>query len=374
MRIWIDGYEANVPQRLGSSQVAFNLLKSLEKIDHKNEYTILLPSAPMEDMPKERPGWKYQMLKPNRLKTWLAIPWALYSAKEKPDVFFSPTHYGPGFSPVKRVITIFDLAFLRFPGNFKPRDLWQMKVWTKISVMNAKRILTISKSSKDDIESFYKIDKSKITIAYPGYDSETFYPISDKEKIKEVQDKYQIKGNYALYIGTIQPRKNLVRLIEAFQKIDNLKLVIVGKTKGLGRQGWMYEEILEKPKELGIEDKVVFTGFAPTEDLPYLISGASVFVLPSLWEGFGIPAVEAMACGTPVIVSNVSSLPEAVGDAGIVVDPYSVEQIEHAIRAIAFDQKLRMKKAKEGLQQAEKFSWEKMARILLKTLEETVNS
>ncbi len=373
MKIWIDGYEANVPQRLGSSRVAFNLLRSLERIDKKNEYTILLPNAKMEDLPSERPGWRYQYLKPNKFKTYLAIPWALFTTREKPDLFFSPTHYGPVFSPVKRIITIFDLSFLRFTNYFKPRDLWQLKLWTKISVMNAKHIITISKASEEDIHNFYSIDKRNITVAYPGYDSETFKPATDKSKIEEILKKYGIEGDYAIYMGTIQPRKNLIRLIESFKNIENLKLVIVGKTKGLGRQGWMFEEILAKPKELGIEDKVIFTGFVPDEELPYLISGAKVFTWPSLWEGFGIPVIEAMACGTPAIVSNVSSLPEIAGDAGIQVDPYSVEQIERAIRAVAFDNRLRMKKSKEGLKRASEFSWDKMAKTVLKTFEEVTN-
>lgn len=372
MRIAIDGYEANVPQRLGSSQIAFELLKSLEKIDHKNEYIIFLPQMPMDDLPQERPGWRYQLIHINSFKTWLAIPLALFTAKEKPDLFFSPTHYGPVFSPVKRIITIFDLAFLRFPQFFKKRDLWQLKLWTKISVMNATHIITISRASRDDIIKYYKVDENKITVAYPGFDKTIFHPISDQTAIQTVLDKYEIHGDYVIFIGTIQPRKNLVRLIEAFKKIDNLKLVIVGKTSGLGRQAWMFEEIIKKPKELGTEDKVIFTGFVPAEDLPYLINGARAYILPSLWEGFGIPPLEAMACGTPVIVSSVSSLPEVVGSAGALVDPYSVEQIEQAIRAIGFDKKLRALKSREALKQAAKFSWTKMARIILKTFEEVM--
>ncbi len=370
MKIWIDGCEANVPQRLGSSQIAFHLLKTLEKLDKKNDYTVFLPSQPSEEMPKERPGWHYRKIAVNSFKTWLALPWALYTNREKPDVFFSPTHYAPGFSPVPRVNMIFDLAFLRFPKAFKKRDLWQMKLWTRVSVKGVKKIITISEATKKDIIRFYHVDKSKITVAYPGYDKEIFHSAVGQRSIDEIKQKYNIAGDYALYVGTIQPRKNLIRLIEAFQKIDNLKLIIVGKTKGLGRQGWMYEEILARSAQLGIEDKVIFTGFAPTEDLPVLMSGAKVFVWPSLWEGFGMPPVEAMACGTPVITSNVSSLPEAVGNAGILVDPKSVEQIEQSIRVLAFDVKFRKRKSKEALTQAAKFSWEKMARTVLKTLEE----
>lgn len=369
MKIWVDGFEANVPQRMGSSQVAFELLRNLEKIDHKNEYTVVLASAPMEDLPQERPGWRYKILKIKRFKTYFALPLALFTAQDKPDVIFSPTHYTPIISPVKRVMMIFDLAYLRFEKYFKPRDLYQMKLWTKLSLKGAKHIITISNASQQDLIKYYDIDKSKITVSYPGYDQEIFHPIKDLKKIEEVCSKYGIAGKYALYVGTVQPRKNLIRLIEAFEKIDNLKLVIVGKTKGLGRQSWMYEETLKKPKELGIEEKVIFTGFAPSEDLPYLMNGAEVFVWPSLWEGFGIPLLEAMACGTPVITSKVSSLPEVVGSAGILVDPKNVGQIEQAIRALAFDKKLRAQKSKEAIKQAAKFSWKKMAKEVLKVLE-----
>lgn len=369
MKIWIDGYEANVPQRLGSSQVAFELLKNLEEIDQKNEYTILLPNFPMDDLPKERNGWKYRILKPNKLWTRIALPIALYTAKVKPDLIFSPTHYIPRFSPVKRVVTIFDLAYLHYPQMYKKDDYWKLNNWSKFSIENADKIITISNFCKQDIIKEYKINKEKITLAYPGYDKDIFYQILDKNKILQTMDKYQIKGKYIVYIGTILPKKNLIRLIDAFRDIDDLKLVIVGKTTGLGKQGWKFEEILKRPKELGIEDKVIFTGFVPTEDLPDLLSGAETFILPSLYEGFGITVVEAMACGTPVLISNVASLPEVAGHAGLFFDPLSVDQITQAIRTITTDKKLHLKKSKECLIQAKKFSWKNMAKIVLKTFE-----
>lgn len=360
LRIWIDGYEANVEQRLGSSQVAFELLKNLEKIDQKNEYTVLLPSPPLGDLPKMRFGWRYRILKPKILWTQIVLPLALFTARQKPDLIFSPTHYIPRFSPVKRIATIFDLSFLHFPEMFGKKDLWQLKNWTKFSVQNADHIITISNFSKQDIIAQYGIDKNKITVAYPGFNADVF----KERKTKE--------DNYIIYIGTIQPRKNLKRLIEAVSRIENLKLLIVGKTEGEGRRGWKFEEILETPKRLGVEDRVKFLGFVPTEELQNLLSGSLAFVLPSLWEGFGIPVVEAMACGTPVIVSNVSSLPEVVGDAGLLVDSYSVDQIEQAIRSVVSDKKLRQKYSKAVLSQAQKFSWQKMAKQVLKVFEKVV--
>lgn len=368
--IWIDGYEANVPQRLGSSQVAFELLKNLEKIDRKNTYTILLPNAPLKDLPKVRDGWSYKILKPRRLWTRIALPWALYTAKQKPDLIFSPTHYIPRFSPVKRVVTIFDLSFLHFPKLFRKKDLWQLTNWSKFSIENAKHVITISNFSKKDILSHYPVKKDDVTALYPGYNEAVFKLIKDRLAIENYKKKYKIIGDYVIFIGTVQPRKNLLRLIESFKKIDNLKLVIVGKIKGQGRSGWMFDEILKLPKKLDIEEKVIFTDFVPDKDLSYLVNGAQALVLPSLWEGFGIPAVDAMACGVPVVVSNVSSLPEVVGKAGLLVDPKSVDQIEQAIRTISTDKKLRLKMSKLAIKQAQKYSWKKMAKGVLKVFEQ----
>lgn len=378
MKIWIDGFEANVAQRLGSGQIAFELLKNLEKLDKKNDYTILLSSKPLNDLPKERFNWKYKILKFNKFKTYLAIPFALFTARNKPDIFFSPTHYGPFLAPCKRVILIFDLAFLKFKDMFKSRDLHQLILWTKISVKKASHIITISKNTEKDLIKEYGVSGNKITVAYPGYDREKFSPPSQIKAVKVdgIKKKYKTGDNYIIYIGTIQPRKNLIKLIEAFSKIEinNLKLVIVGKTQGLGKQGWMFEETLNAPKRFRIEDKVLFTGFVPTQELPYLLTGSLAFILPSLYEGFGIPVLEAMATGTPVLVSNVSSLPEVVGKAGLMFDPRSSTQIEQAIRTIVSDSNLRQKYSKLALKRAKKFSWQKMARETLKVFEKVASS
>ncbi len=366
MNIWIDGYEANIKQRLGSSQVAFELIRHIEKNDKQNEYTILIPSIPLDDMPLERVGFKYKILKPKKLWTKIALPLALYTAKQKPDLIFSPTHYIPWFSPVKRIVTVFDLSFLHFPKMFTKRDLWQLKNWTKFSIQNADHIITISNFSKKDIISQYKLDNSRVSVAYPGFNKKIFMPKQKDEKSKQILDKYQIKDTYIIYIGTIQPRKNLIRLMEAVSRIEGLNLIIAGKTKGEGREGWMFEETLQTPKNLAIEDRVKFLGFVPTEDLPVLISNSIAFIQPSLWEGFGIPVVEAMACGVPVLVSDRCSLPEVAGKAGLSFNPYSVDQIEQAIRTIVSDKKLHNKYSKNALIQSKKFSWDKMSREVIK--------
>ncbi len=377
LNIWIDGYEANVPQRLGSSQVAFELLNNIEQIDKKNHYTIFLPSQPLDDLPKERKGWRYKVLKPAQLWTLIRLPLELYRSQIKPDVFFSPTHFIPRFTKVKRIVTIFDLSFLEFPKMFLKSDLYKLTRWTRYSILHATHILTISESSKKDILKHYKVKPNKVTISYPGFDAKVYYPHKDQEKVKQIMDKYKIYGPFIIFVGTIQPRKNLVKLIEAFgEAIKNeglifkeLKLVIVGKTNGIGRKGWMYEKILNRPKEIGIEDKVIFAGFVPKEELTYLISRAIVSLQPSLYEGFGMTAVESMATGTPVIVSDISSLPEVVGKDGILVDPNSTEQITQAISTIVTDKKLRDRLSKSGLLRVKKFSWHKMAKDTIRVFE-----
>lgn len=373
MEIWIDGYEANVLQRLGSGQVAFELLRNLETLDHDNSYKILLPDEPLADLPKPRKNWQYKVLKPKFLWTKIALPLCLYTANPRPQVIFSPTHYIPQFSPVKRVGTIFDLSFLHFPETFTAKDLLQLKTGTKFSAKNSSHIITISNSSKDDIVQNYNVLPGKITVAYPGYNAKVFKPINNNRKLKEVKDKYGVSADYVIFIGTLQPRKNISLLIEAVAEIPSLKLLVVGKTTGQGRQGWKFQEILDKPKSLSVEGRVIFTGFLADEELVYLLSGALCFVLPSFWEGFGIPVVEAMACGVPVIVSSNSSLPEVAGDAGIYIDPRSKSDLIQAINNLRWDKKLRAEKSRLGIKQAEKFSWQKMTSQMLQTLEKVAN-
>ncbi len=246
---------------------------------------------------------------------------------------------------------------------FKKSDLNQLTKWTKYSVRKAKQIFTISKSSKDDIIKEYGIPGYKIAVTHPGIRKE----ISNKKQaisMDNLKSKYKIKGDYILFVGTLQPRKNIIRLVEAFSKIkSDVKLVIVGK------KGWLYEEILESPKKFDIEDRVKFLDFVPDEDLPLFYKNALCFVLPSLYEGFGLPVLEAMQYGCPVITSNISSLPEVGGDAALYIDPLNVNDIKKNLELIIQNSELRQKLIKKGYEQVKKFSWEKTARETLSALE-----
>jgi glycosyltransferase involved in cell wall biosynthesis len=278
----------------------------------------------------------------------------------KLDVFFSPTHYLPLLTSSPSVIAILDVSYLYFPELFKKKDLYQLKLWGGYSIRKAKKIITISNSSKNDIIKMYGKKAEDVVVAYPG--------IKMEEVSSKSQDisKFGIEGEFILFVGTLQPRKNLVRLIEAFSKINrkDLRLVVIGK------KGWNFEEILAAPKKFSIEGKVLFLDYVSDEELPSFYKNALCFVLPSLYEGFGLPVLEAMKYGCPVLTSNISSLPEAGGNAAIYFNPEDVSDIAEKIDKVISDSKLRDEMVKKGYNQIKKFSWEKTARETLKVLED----
>ena len=370
MIIGIDGNEANVSNKVGIGQFAGSILDQLSKLKTGHTFWIYLKNKPISDFPKESDSWKYKIVGPKAFWTQIGLPFHLYTSK-KPDVFFSPTHYAPRLSPVPTVIAVMDMSFIHFPELFRKKDLFQLKNWTSYSVRRASRVITISQASKSDIIKTYNISKDRVDVVYPGIDYARFDEKSSMETIKE---KYNVPKRYILFVGTLQPRKNIARLIEAFDKVikdknmSDLSLVIIGK------KGWMYEDILNTPKKLGIEDKVMFLDFVPDVDMPAFYKNAQVFVLPSLYEGFGLPILEAMKYNCPVITSNVSSLPEVGGDAVLYVDPESVDDIAKKIAQLISDEKLREKLIEKGREQIKKFDWEKSARQVLSILEEVGNA
>jgi len=400
MLIGIDGNEANVEKKVGIGEYSFELLKQFSifnfqfSIKSKNiNFQIYLKNEPLPDLPKQNKSWKYKIVQPKKLWTQFALPLNLYLTRPRPDVFFTPSHYAPRFSPVPTVVSIMDLSYIHFPEMFKRRDLYQLRNWTAYSVRNAKKVLTISQASKDDIIKEYRVPEDKVVVTYPGVKSEVRNPkfeTNSKYKIqmtKLISEKYGIEGDYVLFVGTLQPRKNLLRLIEAFSRICHPELVSGSQSKRdsdlrqndtelviVGKKGWLYEEILEAPKKFGVEDKVKFLDYVSDEDLPLLYKNALCFVLPSLYEGFGLPVLEAMQYGCPVITSNVSSLPEAGGGAALYVDPLNVDDISRNLELIINNSELRNKLIKKGYEQVKKFSWEKTAKETLSVLEKVASN
>lgn len=376
--IGIDGNEANVKNRVGVNEYAFGLLSALEKLPEaeKHKFIIYLKEQPLPNMPKTREGWRYEVLQGGSFWVIRKLMFHLWFSKRRPDVFFSPSHYAPLLLPIPMVVSIMDLGYLRFPEQFKKYDFYQLKYWGLWSMRVAKKILAISESTKRKILEHYPWASGKVYVTYPGYDRKNFqFPRQRRGspeaalssfQINKVKNKYGITGEYILFLSTLKPSKNVEGLLEAFRLLlaereaQNLNLVIAGK------KGWLFESIFKKVKELGLENFVIFTDFVSEEDKPALLAGAKVFVSPSFWEGFGIHVLEAMAVGTPVVASRVGSLPEVVGDAGILVDPKKPQDIAFGIKKAIKDYD---KFSKAGIFQAEKFTWEKTASQTLDILE-----
>ena len=366
MLIGIDGNEANRPDRVGVNQYAHGLLWGLWRFSTTHRFTIYLSGLPLPSLPPEKENWHYRVIGPPKLWTQWRLPLDLFTHLPRPDIFFSPSHYAPRASPMPTVVSVMDLGFINAREQFNRKDYLQLTNWTAYSVKNARGIIAISNATKKDIQQHYALPAGKIVVIYPGYDQVRFHPRSPGE-VRKVLKKYGIEIPYLLFLGSLKPNKNVERIIEAFSllpKKQKISLVIAGK------KAWLYQSIFEKASALRLGKKVIFTGFFPEEDLPYLVSGAAAFVSPSLFEGFGIPVVESLGSGVPVVVSAVASLPEVAGGVGIYVDPSRVEDIARGIRA-ALSQKP-SKNRRLYLNQAQKFRWEKSAADLIAALEKFV--
>ena len=283
------------------------------------------------------------------------------------DIFWTP---GTFLLPIKSPIaaTVFDLTTMIFPGFHKREVVEHHKKIFRYLENKASLIIAISENTKRDIMEHLAIPEQKIRTIYCGVGDE-FQKIQDEDYLKHRLKAMGIDYPYLLYVGTLEPRKNIDRLIEAFIQLKkrnrlDLKLVISGT------QGWGFQSIFEKIASSGIGNEIVFTGFAPTESLPFLYNGASAFVYPSLYEGFGLPVLEAMACGVPVVTSNVSSLPEVAGNAAVLVNPYSVEELSDGINRVLIDANLRERCVVKGLARAKSFTWKRCALETLKAFEE----
>ncbi|MFZ5535447.1 MAG: glycosyltransferase family 4 protein [Patescibacteria group bacterium] len=367
MRLAIDGYEANAQIRVGVGRYAFELIAKIAKMQQGSrrvfdEVTVYLPEPKRPHMPEASRYFTYKVCFPKKLWTFIGFPLALATSAKKPDVVFSPTHYLPRFVNIPRVIAVMDVSYLSYPELFRREDLHKLIHWTAYSVRHAARIITISEFSKRAIIEAYHVPADRVTVAYPALtDWQNKLPMATTETTRNTERRY------ILTVGTLQPRKNFTRLIEAFSKLKetDISLVIVGK------KGWLYEEILAAPKRFGVEHRVKFMDFVPDDELPELYKNAACFVLPSLYEGFGLPVLEAMSYGIPVVVSNVSSLPEIAGDAGIYVEPENVESITRGLETALTEKSAdRTKRITGGKKRAAEFTWERAADQVMRVLSE----
>ena len=270
------------------------------------------------------------------------------------QVFHATEHLLPRLRRIRSVFTLHDLIFQFDPDSHKPLNIAFLKTLMPRFLKAADAIIAVSECSKRDAVRLYGVPTDKIRVIYEGVDPK-FTPITDPIRLAKVRADYRLPDHFILHLGSIEPRKNLPLLFEAIQQLPT-PLVVAGKL------GWLTEPILAKVKELGLEDRVTFTGFIEDDDLPALISAASVVALPSRYEGFGLPVLEAMACGTPVVASNAASLPEVGGEAALYAWPDDVRSWIHLLQQATTDEELRSSMREKGFRQAMKFSWETMTR------------
>ncbi|MBI2845245.1 MAG: glycosyltransferase family 4 protein [Chloroflexi bacterium] len=272
----------------------------------------------------------------------------------------------PLMSSIPGAITIFDLGFVLFPQAHKPWRRLYLSTMAKISAQRAKKIIAISQSTKDDLSKLWGIPPEKVAVVYLGADDE-FYADRREEEIERLRRERNLPQRMILNIGTIEPRKNLPTLLAAYAQLkrNGLPHILVIA----GAPGWGAEEVYHQVEQLGLQGKVLFPGYIPSAELPLWYRAADLFVYPSLYEGFGLPPLEAMASGSPVIVSRSSSLPEVVGEAGISVDSQNSGELAMAMARVLKDRDLREEMQAKGKEQARKFSWERTARETLAVYE-----
>jgi len=376
MHIAIDG-RTIVRNRTGVGYYAERLVHALLQLDQKNTYTLFL----LEDDPgiagpnlRKIMVTRYAGMGPNRFWENFVLP--RYLKTNRVDIYFCPAYVlpllrlgrGRSKSRTRIVVTLHDLVGFIYPETFTLK----MRLWQRLFVGNAvrvaDRILADSEATKKDILRFYDLEPKLINVIYPPL-GEQFRPVTDPEIIEGIRKAHNLPDKFILYVGTLEPRKNVGGLARAYARLpkelrDQYALILAGAP------GWYSADIMKEIESLGMSDRIRITGYVDRRSLEGLYSMASVFAYLSVYEGFGSPPLEAMACGTPVLASNASSLPEAVGNAGILVDPNDIDEVAVQLTTLLTDDSVRMKLSQAGLRWAQQFSALDIAREVLTIFEE----
>lgn len=377
MRIGVSGFFLGQPTT-GSGQYTENLLRELLRLDTENQYVLFYPSfqrsADSKQLKAVSRGFDEHVLATpfdNRSRNlakllFEQVAFPLACRRLDLDLAHVPYFASPLFSAVPIVVTVHDLIPLILPAY---RGSPIVRLYTRLVAAAARRaeaIITVSQASQRDIVRCLHVPPERVHVTYEAA-GETVQPVEDEAHLAAIRQKYALPERYLIFLDGFDQRKNLSALLRAFALLVNkqqqARLVIAGKLPG--RDSPLFPDPRRLVRELGVEKTVTFTGWVPEEDKPALYSGAVAFVFPSLYEGFGLPAVEALACGTPVIVSNRSSLPEVVGEGGILVEPTDVEALAEAMEVLLVDDALRAELRQRALAQAAKFSWKQTAQETL---------
>ena len=369
MKIGIDTRVLAKGTRTGVEEYTINLLSNLLTLPAKNNYQLFYNAYQKVNLNYNWTSLPNVKLNDFRIPNRFFFISSRYFNQPKIDkllggldVYFNPHFFvAPVSQKCKKVIVFHDLSFEHHPEFFS----WRKRIWQKF-LMDAKKeaqkadkIIAVSESTKSDLINFYKIEPNKIKVIYSGV-GEQFKQINNNN----IREKYNLPKKFILYFGTIEPRKNIIGLIKAFEllKDKDCQLVIAGA------KGWLYQDIFKVASKSKKRKNIIFTGFVEESDKPYLYNLSELFVYPSFFEGFGFPPLEAMACGIPTIVSTNSSLPEVVGKAALMVDATNIDELAWSIEIALSNKELRKRLIKDGLIQAKKFSWQKCAQETLSVL------
>jgi glycosyltransferase involved in cell wall biosynthesis len=366
MTIGIDASRANRANKTGVEWYSYYLIQELKKIPVKaGDNFILYGSTELKGELSNLPeSWHIKILKWPFKYFWTQVRLSYEMIFNPPDVLFVPAHALPIFCRAKTVITLHDLGFERFPEAY---SFWQriyLKFVYKWAAKRASKIVVPSEFTRQELMNLYKVETNRIEKIYLAYQQTNFRLISDQEKINSFLAKYEIKKPYILYIGRLEKKKNSLLLLKSFQKLskadNNLNLVLVGP------KGYGFRELADLLNQL--KNKIIYLPYVSQDETPYLYSGASCFLFPTLYEGFGLPILEAMACGCPVAASNTASIPEVGGEAIAYFNPQKVEEIAEIVKKIIYHPEVREQMIAKGLSRVNNFSWAKCASETLNVL------
>lgn len=347
----------------GISRYIRNLVPRLRDVS-SDTFVVYLgdPDIPPDFRPDERFRLRLSRL-PTR-RPAVRVPWEqlwlpLALVRDGAAVLHSLGYVQPLLCPARSVLTVHDLSFLLYPGNFNRANRLYLKAFTRLSLARADRVIAVSENTKRDLVRLLGVDPAKVAVVHHGIEG-FFRPIADDEELAAFRRRRGLPERFVLFLGTIEPRKNLETLVEAFAYLKRMglphQLVVAGA------KGWQWEPVFAAVERLGLREEIAFPGYVPYAEQPLWYNAADLFVYPSLYEGFGFPPLEAMACGTPVVSSRTSALPEVVGEAGLLVDPANPEEMADAMRRVLADRDLSSLLAERGLARARGFTWEAAAR------------
>ncbi|HSM57629.1 MAG TPA: glycosyltransferase family 1 protein [Candidatus Sulfomarinibacteraceae bacterium] len=365
MLIGIDASRATRTQRTGTEAYAYHLLRELIPLAEKRGRQIRLyfeSQPPPDFLPRGSRAESVIMPWP-RLWTHIRLGWEL--RQRPPDLFFTPAHVIPVTYDGAAAATIHDLGYRYFPEAHTRFQVAYLNWSTRHNARRSRRVLADSQATRDDLARLYGTPLEKITVVYPGVDPD-LQPVREETALAAALDHYAIERPYFLYLGTLQPRKNLVRLLDAFADSGAPQQLVLA-----GKPGWLAQPILSHIETLppAVASRVRLTGYVAAEDKAALLSGATALLFPSLYEGFGFPVLEAQACATAVLCADNSSLPEVAGDAALLVDARDTAAIAGGIRRLAEDGTLRQELVTAGLDNVQRFTWKNAAREALAALE-----